>query len=115
MALALLLTAGCRSGAGGTAETTGRRFTLAATGDILVHAPVAAAAATPGGTRPYDFAPLLEGPAALLRAADLGLCHLETPLTAAGAPAYGPRYAVPGEVAAALAGTGYDACSTASN
>lgn len=118
--LSALLPAGaCRAGSGraGTAadspEAAGRRFTLAVAGDVLVHRPVAAATARDGA---YDFEPLLAEPARLVAAADLAVCHLETPLVRpAEAPAYGPTFAVPGELAAGLAGAGWDSCSTASN
>ncbi|QFZ16457.1 CapA family protein [Saccharothrix syringae] len=87
-------------------------FTLAAGGDILVH-PALTEQADRDGAR--DFVPLLDG---LRRAieADVSLCHLETPLSAPGAPTYGyPAFSAPPEVATALKDIGYDSCSTASN
>jgi len=87
-------------------------FTLAAGGDILVH-PLLTEQADRDGDR--DFGPLLEGLRAAVDA-DLSICHLETPLSAPGAPTYGyPAFSAPPEVAAALKGLGYDSCSTASN
>ena len=51
-----------------------------------------------------------------MSAADLALCHLEVPLAEPGGPYAGyPRFNAPPQVAAALAGAGYDSCSTASN
>ncbi|MFC6091865.1 CapA family protein [Saccharothrix lopnurensis] len=87
-------------------------FTLAAGGDILIH-PALTEQADRDGAR--DFVPLLDG---LRRAvdADVSFCHLETPLSAPGAPTYGyPAFSAPPEVAAALKDIGYDSCSTASN
>jgi poly-gamma-glutamate synthesis protein (capsule biosynthesis protein) len=58
------------------------------------------------------FAPV----APLIRAADLALCHLETPLAPPQGPFTGyPLFAVQPQIADALAGAGYDDCSTASN
>lgn len=87
-------------------------FTLAAGGDILIH-PALTEQADRDGAR--DFVPLLEG---LRQAvdADLSICHLETPLSAPGAPTYGyPAFSAPPEIATALKEIGYDSCSTASN
>jgi poly-gamma-glutamate capsule biosynthesis protein CapA/YwtB (metallophosphatase superfamily) len=96
-----------------------RSFTLVATGDVLLHGTLwaqaeadAAAAGKPG----FDFRPLLAGVAPVVSAADLAICHMETPIAAAGGPYAGyPSFSVPSEVAPALAATGYDACTTASN
>lgn len=96
-----------------------RTFTLVAAGDVLLHSPLwrqaeadAAAAGVPG----YDFAPLLSGVAPTVGAADLAICHLETPLAPTGGPysSY-PVFSVPPEIVPALAATGFDACTTASN
>jgi hypothetical protein len=94
-------------------------FTLVATGDVLLHSPLwqqaetdARAAGTPG----LDFEPLLAGVRPLVEEADLAICHLETPLAPEGGPYTGwPSFSVPPEIAPALAATGYDACTTASN
>jgi poly-gamma-glutamate capsule biosynthesis protein CapA/YwtB (metallophosphatase superfamily) len=96
-----------------------RRFTLVATGDVLLHSPLwqqaeadAAAAGRPG----FDFRPLLAGVRPTIAAADLAVCHMETPVAPAGGPYYGyPAFSVPPEIAGALAEIGYDACTTASN
>ena len=54
--------------------------------------------------------------APLIGAADLGVCHLETPIAPPGeALSTAPLYGVPAEVATALAAAHYDRCSTASN
>lgn len=95
--------------------TGGRAFTLAVSGDFLVHAPVAAAARSYGGGT-HDFAPMLAPVAARIGAADLAVCHMETPLSPdnANLSSY-PIFNAPNELATAIAGAGYDACSTASN
>jgi len=87
--------------------------TLALTGDILVHDNVWAAARTADG---FDFARLLAPVRPLISGADLALCHLETPVAPAGGPyeSY-PLFAAPPSIVPALAATGYDGCSTASN
>jgi poly-gamma-glutamate capsule biosynthesis protein CapA/YwtB (metallophosphatase superfamily) len=52
----------------------------------------------------------------VIEAADVAICHLETPVAAPGGPYRGyPSFAVQPEVVDALAGAGYDVCSTASN
>jgi poly-gamma-glutamate synthesis protein (capsule biosynthesis protein) len=52
----------------------------------------------------------------VVEAADLAVCHLETPIAPPGeAYSTSPRYGVPAEVVDALAATGFDHCSTASN
>lgn len=105
------------------ARQSGRSFTIAAAGDILIHQAIAVAADghAPGrGT--YDFRPLLRPVEPWVADADLAICHLEGTLSPANTgllyqhldehPAYfnGPR-----EIAAALVATGWDACSTAGN
>ena len=93
-------------------------FTIAATGDTLVHGPVADAAAVHGQAsgRRFDFRPMFAAVRPLIAGADLAICHLETPLSADDANlSYYPVFTVPREVAGALAHAGYDLCSTASN
>jgi poly-gamma-glutamate capsule biosynthesis protein CapA/YwtB (metallophosphatase superfamily) len=93
-------------------------FTIAATGDLLAHRPVVARAAAYGRAsgRAYDFGPMLKPIAPFVSTADLGICHLETPLSPDGRGLSGyPVFNVPGELAAAIAGAGYDTCSVASN
>ena len=91
-------------------------FTLLATGDVLVHQD---RALTRGALREdgsYDFTGVLAPIAPLIQGADLAICHVETPVAPAGGPYRGyPSFAVQPEIADALAGAGYDLCSTASN
>lgn len=90
-----------------------RSFTIAATGDILIHGKVAQAAKTNTG---WDFAPMFSHVKPLLEAADIAICHLETPLSIDNTDlAYYPSFRVPRELADAIAYAGYDTCSLASN
>jgi poly-gamma-glutamate synthesis protein (capsule biosynthesis protein) len=102
-----------------TGPTTGPApdsITLLATGDVLVHQD---RALTAGALRPdgsYDFTDVFAPVAELVGGADLAICHLETPVAPAGGPYRGyPSFAVQPEIVDALAGAGYDLCSTASN
>jgi poly-gamma-glutamate capsule biosynthesis protein CapA/YwtB (metallophosphatase superfamily) len=91
-------------------------FTLVATGDVLIHQDrsLTAGARQPDGS--YDFSGVLAAVAPLIGAADLAICHLETPVAPEGGPYRGyPSFAVQPEIVDALAGAGYDECSTASN
>jgi poly-gamma-glutamate capsule biosynthesis protein CapA/YwtB (metallophosphatase superfamily) len=90
-------------------------FTIAASGDILVHSAVSTRAAAYGDGS-FDFRPMFEPVRALISEADLAVCHVETPLspTNEGLSSY-PRFNAPREVADAAAYAGFDACSTASN
>lgn len=94
-----------------------RRFSVAATGDILIHGPVAVrAAANASGNRQYDFRPMFEEIAPIVADADLGVCHMETPISPDNANiASYPLFNIPTEIAADTRDVGYDLCSTASN
>ncbi|HEX5945525.1 MAG TPA: CapA family protein [Acidimicrobiales bacterium] len=102
-----------------TTTTLPREFTLVATGDVLLHQPLweqALADAAAAGGAGHDFRPLLAGVAPHVAGADLAICHLETPVAEPGGPTAGyPAFNVPPEIVPALADTGYDACTTASN
>ena len=90
-----------------------RTFTIAATGDLLIHESVADAARATDG---WDFSPMFAHVAPILRAADLAVCHVETPMSPNNARlSYFPAFIVPRELAAAIAYAGYDTCSLASN
>ena len=91
-----------------------RHITLAFTGDTLPHQPVVRAAAVPTGG--FDFSPMFAEIAPVLSAADVAVCHLETPVAPPFEPlSTYPVYGVPAEIAGGLASAGYDRCSTASN
>lgn len=90
------------------------RLTVAATGDLLIHSPVWEQARTPGRGDAYDFRPMFRYVKSTVARADLGICHLETPLTT-GEPSGYPVFAAPADLATAIRATGWDACTTASN
>ncbi|RIQ34881.1 CapA family protein [Jiangella rhizosphaerae] len=94
-----------------------RTFTLVATGDVLLHERLWAQAQRDAGPgEEMDFAPQLAAIAPVVAGAGLAICHLEVPLAPAGGPYEGyPLFSGPPQVATALAETGYDACTTASN
>ena len=92
---------------------------MAFSGDTLPHSPLwrrAARNADDAGFSGYDFTPMLAGLAPIVGAADVGVCHLETPIAPEGEElSTMPRYGVPPQVVGAIAAAGYDRCSTASN
>ena len=91
-------------------------FTLVATGDVLIHQDLELTAGALQDDGSYDFPAVLAPVAPMIRAADLAICHLETPVAPPGGPYRGyPSFAVQPEIVDALAGAGYDVCSTASN
>jgi poly-gamma-glutamate synthesis protein (capsule biosynthesis protein) len=100
----------------GTAEPADRpvRLTVAATGDLLIHTPVAQRALALGGGRRYDFAPLFRPVRRVIAGADLALCHAETPLVPGPVQGY-PVFHTPPDLARSIRRVGWDACSTASN
>lgn len=94
-----------------------RTFTLVATGDVLLHERLWTQARNDAGPgEEMDFAPQLANIAPIVQGAGLAVCHLETPLAPAGGPYKGyPTFSGPPQIVTALAETGYDACTTASN
>jgi len=91
-------------------------FTVVASGDVLVHPALTDQARADSATGAPDFRPLLAGVAPVVRDADLALCHLEVPLAEPDGPFAGyPGFNAPPQIADALAETGYDSCTTASN
>jgi poly-gamma-glutamate synthesis protein (capsule biosynthesis protein) len=97
-------------------ERTLRSFTLAATGDFLIHAPVQRRAAAYAGGAGYSFSPMLAEVAPIISAADLALCHMETPVSPDNTSLSGyPIFNAPRDIVTAAAGAGYDGCSAASN
>ena len=102
--------------AGSSAPALPDSFTLVATGDVLIHQDRALTAGAQRAGGGYDFSRVLAPVAPLIQAADLAVCHLETPVAPPGGPYRGyPSFAVQPEIVDALAGAGYDLCSTASN
>ncbi len=89
------------------------RLTVAASGDLLIHSPVAQRALALGGGRRYDFAPLFAPVRRRIARADLALCHIETPLVPGPVQGY-PSFRTPPDLARSVRRVGWDACSTAS-
>ncbi|MFK3981510.1 CapA family protein [Micromonospora sp. NPDC050397] len=106
---------------GARVDAQGRRlFTVLGAGDVLVHPEVSQQAKRDAGRTGqaggYDFFPMFERVAPAIGAADLAICHLETPLGPAAGPFQGyPRFSAPPQVVDGLKRAGFDACSTASN
>ncbi len=94
-----------------------RRATIAVSGDIITHQAVGrvAAAYARDSNLEFDFGPMFADVAPTLSAADLALCHLESPLAEGGTFQPFPRFNGPAELAVALAAAGFDGCSLASN
>ena len=90
------------------------RFTVAVTGDFLIHTPVAARALADGGGRRYDFRPMFGSIGGQIAGADLALCHIETPLVPGPVQGY-PVFRTPPDLAYSARAVGWDVCSTASN
>ncbi len=108
------------STAPGPAPTAGpRTITILGAGDELLHPQVWAQGrkdAKALGESGMDFDPIFAGVAPAIKAADLAVCHLETPLAPPGGPFEGyPRFSVPPQIATTIHDIGYDTCSTASN
>src|SRR3712207_3741906 len=129
VALGLAVLTGCSpaepAGDGAPTATTATpwqpaSFTVVATGDVLIHqdgelVAGAAAAGAAQGTD-YDFSGVFADVTPVISAADLAICHLETPVAPVEGPFQGyPTFAVQPQIVDALAGAGYDTCSTASN
>ena len=90
-----------------------RSFTIAATGDLLIHSPIVRRARRADG---WDFTPMFQQVAPILRAADLAVCHVETPMSPDNQNlSTFPLFSVPNQLADAIAYAGYDTCSLASN
>ncbi|MEU0191995.1 CapA family protein [Streptomyces afghaniensis] len=92
-----------------------RGFTLVASGDVLPHSTIIERARFDAGGTGYDFRPMLAGIRSVVSPADVALCHMETVYGANGDYTGYPAFKSPPEVAPALAATGYDGCSIASN
>jgi poly-gamma-glutamate capsule biosynthesis protein CapA/YwtB (metallophosphatase superfamily) len=93
--------------------------TVVMNGDLLWHNTLwygAREDARRNGKGGYDFAPLLAGMKPVISSADLAICHEEVPLAPPGGPYRNyPLFAAPPHVVKAIAETGYDVCTTASN
>jgi poly-gamma-glutamate synthesis protein (capsule biosynthesis protein) len=93
-------------------------FTIAATGDFLIHMPAAREAQVYGAAtgQAYDFRPMTAKIKPIISSADLAICHVETPMSATDTGISGyPVFNTPHELADAIKDTGYEGCSVASN
>lgn len=90
-------------------------FTLVASGDLLPSTSIIERANSDAGGAGYDFRPMFEGVRPLVAGADLAICHMETVYGPDGDYSSASAFDSPPQLAGALAATGYDACSTASN
>ncbi len=85
-----------------------------AAGDILIHAPLRAAAVRPDGG--YDFTPFFEYVSPLFKQAGLVMGNLENPLAGAKSGYTGyPSFNAPGELAANLKSAGFTTLTLANN
>jgi hypothetical protein len=105
---------GDESSAGAPAAPEPIRFTVAATGDFLIHSPVFERALANGDGKRYEFGPMFSDVRPYVEQADLGICHVETPMTSADPLGY-PVFNTPPDLARDIAQAGWDVCSTASN
>lgn len=93
---------------------TRQSFTIAFTGDVLIHSSVWRSAQ--GHGRPYNFRPMFRPTRHLIAGADLAICHLESPVDPDSRNLSGfPRFNAPREVVDALVYAGFDGCTVASN
>ena len=106
------------SGRGPPSTPAPRHLTLTAVGDILLHAPVIADGRSYAGGNGYAFDPMFDDVRDVISAADLSICHQETPISADNrglSPPGAMSFSAPREIATALRNAGFDACDTASN
>jgi hypothetical protein len=95
-----------------------RHFTLLASGDILIHAPIQREAKALGNGKSYEFNAMFDDVRPQITAADFAICHQETPISADNTNLTVSNtlsFNAPTEIAAALKNAGFDACDTASN
>jgi poly-gamma-glutamate capsule biosynthesis protein CapA/YwtB (metallophosphatase superfamily) len=90
------------------------KFTVSASGDLLMHQPLLDRALSNGQGGEYDFTPFFHRIEPYVAGVDLGLCHLETPM-GPGPPSTYPIFNTPTDLAKSVAASGWDACDTASN
>jgi poly-gamma-glutamate capsule biosynthesis protein CapA/YwtB (metallophosphatase superfamily) len=106
-------TASTVSGHGGPFSVT-----IAASGDVLAHAAVTRDAQKNAGGSGYDFRPMFADVTPLVSAADLALCHMETPISRADTHlTVGGQlvFNTPHEMLDGVKSAGYDGCDFASN
>jgi hypothetical protein len=95
-----------------------RSFTVLGVGDILLHDYVIREGRANAGGQGHDFTPMFADVKSRISAADLAICHQETPISADNTQLTVPKtlsFNAPHEIAAALKDAGFDGCDTASN
>jgi poly-gamma-glutamate synthesis protein (capsule biosynthesis protein) len=94
-----------------------RSFTLVASGDLLSHTSVLRQAAADAAGSGYHYGRMFAAVRPIVEAADVAICHLETPVAAPGTDADGevPVFGAPPAIAAEIRAAGYDRCSLSSN
>lgn len=99
----------------GTTDSRQDRFTISASGDIIIHGRVGEAAQT--GEKTYDFSPLFAPVQNLIATRDFAICHLEVPISSTNDDlSFDPAaFRAPMELPAAIKAAGFDSCSVASN
>jgi poly-gamma-glutamate synthesis protein (capsule biosynthesis protein) len=95
-----------------TTEFKPRSFTVAASGDILLHNYVIQDGKANAGGKGYNFDPMFDQVRDTITAADLAICHQETP-TRGQHPAHRapPSASTPKEIATALKNAGSTAAT----
>lgn len=89
---------------------------FAFSGDVLIHSQLYRRALDNTGGNGYDFTPMFAAIKPFIESVDYAICHLEVPTAPVGQnPSTFPLYGAPSEILDAVAGAGYDRCSTASN
>lgn len=102
-----------------TPTPTPSTVTMSFSGDVLSHGSVIRQSEANGlnhPTRTHDYVPMFAPIAERIAAADLAICHLETPVSSDNVALSGyPIFNAPRDLPASLADVGFDGCSTASN
>ncbi len=99
----------------GETDARADRFTISASGDIIIHGRVGEAAQT--GENTYDFTPLFAPVQNLISSRDFAICHLEVPISSTNEDLSfaAAAFRAPMELPAAIKAAGFDSCSVASN
>lgn len=100
---------------GDATDARADRFTISASGDIIIHGRVGDAANT--GENTYDFTPLFAPVQNLISSRDFAICHLEVPISSTNQDLSfsAAAFRAPMELPAAIKAAGFDSCSVASN
>jgi poly-gamma-glutamate synthesis protein (capsule biosynthesis protein) len=108
-----VLSQGLAPGVSARAATPPTKLTIEVNGDLLIHRPIWQRALQDGHGS-YDFTPMLSEISPYIKAADLAICHVETPMTPRAPQGY-PVFNTPTQLAGGIRATGWRICDTASN